>query len=35
MVPMYVTGPNVCELPSAPIKRIDAAIERIEGLDQL
>ena len=31
-VPMYVIVPNVCELPSVPIKRIDVPIEWIKGL---
>ena len=36
MVPMYVIGPNVCELPSVPIKLTNVpiySIELIEGLE--
>ena len=31
MVPMYVIGPNVCELPSVHIKLTDVPIELTEG----
>ena len=33
MVTMYVISPNVCELPSVPIKLTDVPIELIEGLE--
>ena len=30
---MYVIGPNVCELPSVPIKLTDVSDKLIEGLE--